>query len=150
MEKQNTCNTNGTGKNASYFLGVDWGGRYCGLALADDETCLAFAWKRIRRKDFTKALKEAQNKFLLKAVVVGAFFSREAGDKFGRKNQLEIKKLVEEAKGEGMKIYFQEEAFSTLAAQKNLQQVNKSAKENDAEAARIILQSWLDKSKKKC
>ena len=136
--------------NASYFLGIDWGQQRCGIALADDETRLAFSWKTVMQKSFNKELDMLLDKFLVQKVIIGYFFSEGLSDKFKKNNQLAIKKIAEEIEKRNIKVEFQEEAFSTLLAKNNLWQAKKNAKENDAEAARIILQSWLDKQADKC
>lgn len=133
-----------------YYLGVDWGEKKCGTALADKETRLAFAGEIFFTKNFAKELEALKKKFFIRKIILGIsqnyFFSSE--------NQKAILKFKERLETSGEQVFLQEEFFSTRMAQNNFREKRgegkKAKKEDDAESAKIILQSWLDKKKEDC
>jgi|WetSurMetagenome_2_1015567.scaffolds.fasta_scaffold121402_3 putative holliday junction resolvase len=155
-------------KNAkiSQILGVDFGKAKIGLAVADSETRIAFCYGVLKNdKDFLEKIaeivkKEGINKIILgdsslissppaKEGIRGVVFSARLkplrpsgtspwqGRKFG---EALSKKL-------NIPIEFQNELYSTQQAERNLKEkgVKRIKRFDDQEAARIILQSWLDK-----
>lgn len=129
---------------ASHYLGMDFGKAKIGLAVADSETRIAFAYKTInndiRLWDILSEIikKEGVEKIILgrprKMAPLALAFDAE--------------KLAEELKSRlGIQTELQDEMFSTKQAEKNLKA--KGAKKikalDNQEAARIILQSWLDR-----
>lgn len=125
-----------------YFLGLDWGKAKVGIALADDETRMAFAHSIIRNDArLFDALKRIIEEHSIETVIVGVPSTyahaekvgddaREFGDKVGREF--------------GVKIEFFQEMFTTKMAQSNLSESGKKRNLDDQEAARLILQEWLD------
>lgn len=125
------------------YLGIDWGKAKIGLALADDETRIAFAHDTLRSdgspaNEIIDIIKNEN----VKAVVIGvpSHVNREKtiyeGERLG--------KIIEEESG--IPVFYQNEMFTTKMAQANLIQkgVKNVGKHDDKEAARIILQEWLD------
>lgn len=127
------------------YLGIDWGKADIGLALADGETRIAFAYKTLNNdKDFLQKLAEIIAKENVKKVIIGipSHINREEieydGETLGKIMEANL----------GVSVYYQNEMFTTKMAQANLIEkgVKKIKRYDDQEAARIILQEWLDKS----
>ena len=128
---------------AKKILGVDYGVSRIGLAIADSETRIAFAYGTIDNKNFLKEIGGIIEKENIETVVLGklknagagkkAFEAQEIGEKISRELKVEVS--------------YQEEMFSTKMAENNLKEAGvKNLKSLDnQEAARIILQSWLDR-----
>lgn len=127
----------------SHILGIDFGKSKLGLALADTETRIAFGYDTIKNdKNLLAKLAEIVAKEKIDQVIIGipGHMDRpEEGD------EKALGKLLEA--NMGVQVYYVEEMFTTKMAQANLRE--KGAKHvgkiDDKEAARIILQSWLDK-----
>jgi len=129
------------------FLAIDYGQSKVGLAMADAETKIAFAYKTLDNdRNFFQKLAEIIEEEKVKNIIIGipAYINREeveyAGETLGKK----IKELLP-----FVEIEYQNEMFTTKMAQANLIQkgVKGIKKYDDQEAARIILQSWLDKKR---
>lgn len=127
----------------SRYLGIDFGKAKVGLAVADSETKIAFAYKTVDNdsrlwdilSDIVK--KEAVGKIILGRPQKMAELTR----------AFDAEKLVAELEDRlGIQVELQDEMFSTKQAEKNLKARGaKKIKELDnQEAARVILQSWLD------
>lgn len=127
------------------YLGIDWGEAKIGLALADGETNMAFTYGALKNdKNIVASICEIIKKEEITTVVMGVpvYFNIEEKDFKGKKMAEKIKEIS------GVEVVFQNEIFSTQSAQKNLIEAgSKKIKLDDAEAARIILQSYLDKVK---
>jgi putative holliday junction resolvase len=130
----------------SHILGVDYGASKVGLSLADTETRIAFAYTTLKNdKGLLQSLAKIIKKESVGKIIIGvpAYVNRKeaiyAGEMFGE--------LVKKALPD-MEIEYQNEMFTTKMAQANLieKQVKSVKKFDDQEAARIILQSWLDES----
>jgi putative Holliday junction resolvase len=130
----------------SHFLGVDYGRSKIGLALADAETRLAFAYAVIlNNTKFIDNLSDIIKKENVRAVIIGCL-----NHNFSRKKE-ESKKQAEKL-GEMIKkmfprivVEYQEEMFTSIMARQNMaEKGGKKLAQDDQEAARIILQEWLD------
>ncbi len=127
----------------SHYLGVDFGLAKIGLAIADSETKIAFAYKTLENNsEIFNNLKKIIAKEEINKLIVGKLNSGISQKYFN------IEKIGEDfAKKLGVEVEYQEEMFSTKMAETLLKE--KGAKKiknlDDQEAARIILQSWLDK-----
>lgn len=141
MQKDKFMNEefNKTGK----ILGIDFGQSKVGLATADFETKMAFAFETIPNDShiFTKIKEICQNEEVGKIIIgspshkmsqAGAENAKIFGRRIGRET--------------GIPVEYEEEMFTTKMAQSNLSESGAKgiSKKDDAEAARIILQSWLD------
>lgn len=135
-------------KNAriSHYLGVDFGQSKIGLAVADSETKIATAYTTLENdRDFLQKLAQiVERENISKAVIgIASFVNKDSvvypGERLG--NFLKEKLNIE--------VEYQEEMFTTRQAQRNLIErgVKGVKKYDDQEAARIILQSWLDKKR---
>jgi len=128
-----------------YYLGIDWGRALCGIAIADSETMVASTYGEISIKDFFDNLEKISKEINLETIVVGV---TDSGDGRFNSNQKSISKFAQILKEKGYKVEFEEEFFTTQLAQKNLAEVKKKkiTKNDNAESARLILQSWLDRN----
>lgn len=127
----------------SNYLGIDFGAAEVGLALADTETKMAFAYKKISNdRALVENLRQEIQKNQVTVVVIGvpSYFARKKAEYAGVKLGELLKKETT------VRIEYCEEMFTTKMAQANL--VAKGVKGvkqyDDQEAARIILQEWLD------
>jgi putative Holliday junction resolvase len=129
--------------NVSHFLGIDYGESKVGLATADSETRMAFQYATLDNdNNFLQKLSEIIQKENISKVIIGISASVEVKPLRFRLENFLKEKLK-------MKIEYQEEMFTTKQAQRNLIEkgVKGIKKFDDQEAARIILQGWLDKKK---
>jgi putative holliday junction resolvase len=126
----------------SHYLGIDFGTSKVGLAVADSELKIASAYKTLDNNEklldvLTEIIRERE----IGKIILGVTqYNNQADDKkqFG---ELIREKL-------GVKVEYHNEMFTTKMAQENIKERRlKNIKELDnQEAARIILQSWLDKN----
>lgn len=129
--------------NMKNYLALDWGASKIGVALAHAETRLAMAYG-VLKNDATllDALGALMEKEEIGTVVIGVHKSdtyqgEHEGEKLGKRIASRFNIAVE----------YQDEMFTSKMAQQNL--ISKGEKHvsahDDAEAASILLQSWLDK-----
>jgi putative Holliday junction resolvase len=129
----------------SYILGIDYGESKVGLALGDYETKMAFSYGTLDNdKNMLQNLTEIVERENISKVIIGvpSHINRKRivypGEKLGEfiKNKLKIE------------VEYENEMFTTRMAQQGLVEkgVKGIKKHDDEEAARIILQSWLDKN----
>lgn len=126
------------------FLGLDFGKSKIGLAVADEETKVAFALDTIKNdKDFLRNLQEIIKRENVKKIIIGMTLHEK--DVESKKEKESFGKMLEEKFG--VEVEYQEEMFTTKMAHENIKMRGgrNIAKLDDQEAARIILQSWLDK-----
>lgn len=129
----------------SHYLGIDFGKSKIGLALADSETKIAFVYGTIKNdKNLLLNLEKIITQENVEKVIIGVpgyFFK--SNEEFDQKS---LGKIIEV--NAGVSVEYQEEMFTTKMAQDNLKA--RGAKRvdqiDDAEAARIILQEWLDRN----
>ena len=128
----------------SHILGIDFGKSKIGLAVANSETRIAFVLKTLdNNKDFLNELVKIIQENKISKIIIGipAYINKENIEYGGESLGKLIKKLID------VEIEYQNEMFTTKMAHQNL--IDKGAKniksQDDQEAARIILQSWLDK-----
>lgn len=126
------------------FLGIDWGSVKVGIALAHEETRVALAYATLENnKELLLRLGEIITAEHIGTVVIGipSYINREeveyAGEKLGRLLEQRFSVLVE----------YQNEMFTTKMAQANLIERGEKgvSRHDDEEAARIILQEWLER-----
>ncbi|HEX7586544.1 MAG TPA: Holliday junction resolvase RuvX [Patescibacteria group bacterium] len=126
------------------YLAIDYGKSKVGLAVGDSEIAIAFAYKTL---DNDEKLMENLRK-IIKEREISQIILGELGMPGGQKESFDAQKIGAEMEKElGVEVGYQEEMFSTKMAQNSLKERGmKKIKELDnQEAARIILQSWLDK-----
>lgn len=130
----------------SHILGIDYGKAKVGLAIADNETRLAFGYGTIENnKELFKKLAEIIEKEDVIKVIVGvpSYINTEEVEYPSEDFAYMLKNLVPD-----IEIEFTNEMFTTKMAQDNLKEKGMRGvqKGDDEEAARIILQSWLDQN----
>lgn len=127
----------------SRILGIDYGQQKVGLAIADGETRIAFAHSTLKNNgsfwDDLRAIVDKEHVGLLVVGIPSHINRAEVlypGEIFAQKAE----RLL------GTRVVFQDEMFTTKMAKKNLLERGMRAvdRHDDAEAARIILQTWLD------
>ncbi len=131
-----------------YYLGIDWGREKTGLALADSELKIATPLMEVKTNKLLDFLDKLRREYNIRKVVVGELFLM---DKF--KNSVEGEELSKMRKAfrrklaeNGWQVYLAEEILSTRLAHNNLKEKGLVGldKNDNAEAAKIILQGWLD------
>lgn len=127
----------------SHILGVDFGESKIGLAISDTETKMAFAFNTLRNDNkFIENLRQIVAQKNVSIIVVGMTQHEKDQEGLEKKKQFAqtLKKEI------GVEVFFQEEMFSTKIAQANIKMRGGKnlAATDDQEAARIILQEWLD------
>ena len=125
------------------YLGLDWGMAKVGVALGHTETGVALAYGVLQND--AKLLENIGlllQKEEVGTVVVGihkndTYQGEHEGEKLG--------KLI--AERFGVTVAYQDEMFTSKMAQSNLiaQGYSQASAHDDAEAASILLQSWIDK-----
>ncbi len=141
------------------YLGIDWGKADIGVALADPETRIAFVLTTIHNDtDAVKRLADIIEREHIGTVVIGLSERVMVRDDFDEdpENQDEdepeeggrrLGALLSEYFPTGLRVVYQNEMFTTKMAQRNLIErgmKRRVSKNDDAESARIILQSWLE------
>lgn len=128
----------------SSFLGIDFGQSKIGLAIADEETRMAFALDAFKNdQSFFVKLKEIVQQKNVAKIIIG--MARHSNDLQGSQEKIAFgQKIENELK---LPVEFADEMFSTKMAHANLKMHGGKnlAQFDDQEAARIILQGWLDK-----
>lgn len=127
----------------SSFLGVDFGSAKIGLAIGDEETKIAFALDAFKNdQDFFGKLKKLIFDKNIVRIIVG--MARHDKDLSGSQEKAAFgEKLEKELK---IPVEFADEMFTTKMAQENIKMRGRKniTRFDDQEAARIILQGWLD------
>ncbi len=125
------------------LLGIDWGQRKIGLAIAEREISIASAFGVLENdKNIFTALNDVVEEHDVDMIVIG---------KSEHLSQSDNAKLIEAFGDEccsqlGVAVVFVPEMFSTREAHTNLKEAGKKKLDanDDAESARIILQQYLD------
>lgn len=129
-----------------HFVGLDWGKAKVGVAIADDETRIAFAHTIIKNDgNFFEALQNIVKEYGVETIVVGVPTSYEHMTNVGDDARIFGNAVALKC---GVSVEFFHEMFTTKMAQSNLMQSGKERNLDDQEAARLILQEWLDSKKK--
>ncbi len=126
----------------SHILAIDFGKSKVGLAMADDETKMAFSYGILKNdKNLEDKLKKIIKKENIKKVVVGKL-----DHKLGEKES-DFEKFVGDLKENNhMEIYFQEEMFTSKMARERMKEAGKkNIAQDDDQAAKIILEDWIEK-----
>lgn len=127
----------------SNYLGIDWGSANIGVALAHAETRVALGYATFQNDDdLLRHLGEAIAKEAVGTVIIGipVYIHRQEGESEAERLGRELSRSF------GVAVEYQNEMFTTKMAQANLLERGEKdvSKHNDVEAARIILQEWLD------
>lgn len=130
----------------SQILGVDFGEAKIGLAMADTEIKIAFVYATLKNdENFLTDLAKIIEQERIETIIIGipVYLHCEKRETAGEKLGEAIKEALPR-----MRIEYQDEMFTTKMAQDNLRAkgMKNVGKRDDAEAAKIILQSWLDRN----
>ena len=124
----------------SHYLGIDFGTSKVGLAVADSELKIASALKTIPNdQNFLAELQKIIEENKISRIIFGVTdYNSQKDDK------KQTGKMI--AEKTGISLEFWNEMFTTKMAQENIKETGaKNIKRLDnQEAARIILQEWLD------
>lgn len=124
-------------EDAKKYLGIDWGTKRIGLALADEETSLALPYKTVAT--LAEVLEEIKSE-KIDVIVVGSP-KKMSGAEANNKDWV---KFIEQLKERsGIEIKLLDERLSSLAADA-LSGEYKDKAGRDEIAATIILQDYLD------
>ncbi|PIR58046.1 MAG: Holliday junction resolvase RuvX [Parcubacteria group bacterium CG10_big_fil_rev_8_21_14_0_10_38_31] len=144
------------------FLGIDYGKKNIGLALTDESASFAFPSSVIINKGIDKSVEEVLSVYKknnVSKIIIGRSIDSKGNPNPIMVDILKFKKKIEEATG--IKVEFEDEFFTTrearilLSKDDNLGRRATKArldKKNvkkviDAEAATIILKSYIDRKK---
>lgn len=129
------------------ILGVDYGLKRIGVAIGETDVKMAFAREAVSAygapvKDAQAIAGFARNE-LCEMIVIGLPLHLSGGDS---KQAKITKEFGNELEKTGMKISYWDERYTTSQAEQNLEYMNKDKRKKfaDSEAARIILQEFLD------
>lgn len=121
------------------YLGIDWGEKRIGLALADEETCLALPFKTVSSlSELLEVILEEE----IDEIIIGSPIKMN-GDAANNPSWLNFVEQLKEKSGK--KLNFLDERLSSLAADA-LSGGKKDKAERDEIAASIILQDYLDRN----
>jgi putative transcription antitermination factor YqgF len=127
------------------YLGIDWGAADIGLAIAHAETRIALAYGTVKNdRELMTQLARVIGGEKVGTVVIGIpshVNRREIEYPGERLGKLLVSMFP-------VRVAYQDEMFTTKMAQANLIErgVKGVARHDDEEAARIILQEWLDRN----
>jgi len=125
------------------LLGIDWGQRKIGLAIAEREIAIASAFGVLENdKNIFTALGGIVEENDVDMIIIGKSEHLSQSD-----NAKFIEKFGDECRSQlGVAVVFVPEMFSTREAHTNLKEAGKKNLDanDDAESARIILQQYLD------
>ncbi|MDP1845479.1 MAG: Holliday junction resolvase RuvX [Candidatus Moranbacteria bacterium] len=134
----------------SHILGIDYGRAKIGLAIGDSETRIASAYAVLNNdKNLLQKIAGIIERENISKVIIGV---TNLETKFPSRSSVlmdeprSLGNLV--SKSTGVEVEYQDEMFTTKQAHQNL--IEKGMKGikrfDDQEAARLILQGWLDKN----
>lgn len=126
------------------YLGIDWGRHDVGIALAHAETRIAVSLQtECNDAGLIERIGQVIENEAIHTVVIGV--PSYASRKGVRHPSEELGRLLIDRYG--VTIVYQDEMFTTKLAQQSLIQRGERhvGEKDDAEAAKIILQQWLDK-----
>ena len=123
------------------YLGIDYGSKKVGLAIADLETKIATPFKIIKNKDILAKISEICKDDNIDKIIVGVPISLKGTMS---KQSIEVIKFINKLKDKvDIEVIEQDEKLSSLYANKLLKETKAKGLDDDV-AAMIILQSYLD------
>lgn len=130
------------------FMGIDWGESDIGIALADSETKVAYAQLTLHNgSGLLETIGDIIRKKEVKTVVIGipSPINRDEVEYAGE----QLGKILKQ--NFGVDVKYENEMFTTKIAQRRLIErgIRSIDRYDDQEAARIILQDFLDREIKK-
>lgn len=130
-------------KEVEYIIGIDWGKKRCGIAIADNETLIASGYCESDHDSLILMIRKIANQMNITKIIIGISSISE-----NEQQNKQIKSIANKLTKAGFSVETEEEAFSTAMAQKHLLDAHKKhiSKNDNIESARIILQGWIDKN----
>jgi len=130
----------------SKFLGIDYGDKHLGLAIADEETRIASPYKILPNNDDNLVIGQISRIVIdeeIKAIIIGL----PKGMQGQASAQLaKVNSFIELLKNNfSQEIIAEDERLTTAMAGGLMKEDKKSGERDDAVAAMLILQSYLDK-----
>ncbi len=127
-----------------YYLAIDWGRSFCGIAIADAETRIANAYCEVDTRKIFEKINQLAEEFPFEKIIVGKTGNQK--EQFTANEKI-IDNFIVKLEERGFDVEIEEEFFSTKVAQSNLAEFRKKgiSKNDNAESARILLQGWLDR-----
>ena len=123
------------------FLGIDWGERKIGISLAHAETRIAVAYAILENNaDIFERLSGILEREGIGTVVIGV-------PRYGKQAKHPAQIFGDQIeKRFGVPVVYQDEMFTSKLAQGNLalQGYQTVSRADDAEAAKILLEGWLE------
>ena len=120
----------------AYFLGIDFGNKYIGLALSDKDGKFSSPYSVVRNnKDFLSFLNDLLLKYPIDTVVIGNPLNSEGEDSVYSEKTKEFSKSIK------CKYILWNETLTSFESKSKL---SRSKKRIDDVAASIILQEYLD------
>jgi putative Holliday junction resolvase len=132
----------------SHILAIDFGESKVGLALADNETKIAFSYSTIKNDpELLGKIIEIIKKENVNKIIIGVPVYKNKEEKNDQEIYIKFGENLKNKLTDVEIIYFNE-MFTTKMAGDNLKEkgMKNIQKADDAEAARIILESWLEKT----
>lgn len=125
-----------------YYLALDWGERKVGMALADGETQIAHAHVVVPMSEKIFAIiGDMIAQYDVAVIIVGVPSHRAHGNDGTRARDFAT---VLTAQFPHVRVHMYDEMFTTKMAQAARKVAGKKGGDDDAEAARILLQEWCD------
>lgn len=130
--------------NMKNYLGIDWGEKEIGVALAHAETRLALALTILPNDDLLwEKLAATLQENEAGAVIIGIPHYKEEGTMNKAKHfSQEFQKHFPD-----VKVVLSDEMFTSKMATERLRENDKKGQKDHAEAARILLSEWLEHGK---
>lgn len=126
------------------LLGIDYGEKKVGLAIADTETRIASPYRILANdKDLLEKIKDICLKEEIRKIVVGVPLTLKSAN--SRQTNLVLKFIAKLKKATYLDIAEQDERLSSVYAKSLLKEMKVKHLDDDV-AAMIILQSYLDES----
>jgi len=120
------------------YIGVDYGTKKVGIAISDDEGTFAFPHNVVSNNGLVKYIETFSSEISARGIVIG-----ESRDLSGNPNEImdSIYLLKNELEKRGFVVYLEPEHWTSAEAGR----IQGRTKTQDASAAAIILQNFLDK-----
>lgn len=129
------------------ILGLDYGQKRIGVALADSVLNIAVLRETLRPKSQAEAIQTLRaliTKEHVTKIVVGLPLTFEGKDSSQTRATRTFAKMLEEQTG--VSVVFQDERLTSVEAKKHLALLRRKERDIDGASARIILQTYLDKT----
>ncbi|MFH1173383.1 MAG: Holliday junction resolvase RuvX [bacterium] len=128
------------------LLGIDYGDKYLGLALADSETRLASPFLILDNQSQDSII-EVLKKIIAEEEIAKIIIGRPQGMQGQASGQLDkVDDFIELLKNSfEVEIIAEDERLSTVMAGKLIQEQKRKGERDDAVAAMLILQNYLDR-----